>query len=119
MTHLTPGDMDAAQAKGLVWKLVGTIEKNEGRVTISVGPRLLPLSHPLASIRGTTNALTFTTPLRGDVTIIGPGAGRLQTGAAILDDLLAISRRTSAHGQEAFLPEIPSGRRFSKAMSVS
>ncbi len=109
MTHLTPRDLDAAQAKGLVWKLLGTIEKHEGRVTVSVCPRLLPLTHPLASIRGTTNALTFTTPLLGDVTIIGPGAGRLETGAAILDDLLAISRRTSPHGQEALLPDIPKG----------
>src|SRR5205823_1573862 len=106
---LTPRDMEAAQAKGLVWKLLGTIEKYEARVTLSVCPRLLPLTHPLASIRGATNALTFTTPLLGDVTIIGPGAGRLETGAAILDDLLAISRRTSRHGQEAFLPDIPKG----------
>src|SRR2546421_10385934 len=47
MTHLTPRDMDAAQAKGLVWKLLGTIEKYEARVTLSVCPRLLPLTHPL------------------------------------------------------------------------
>ncbi len=103
ITHITPRDIDSAQAKGLVWKLVGTIEKNEGIVTVSVCPRLLPLTHPLASIRGTTNALTFTTHLRGDVTIIGPGAGRLETGSAIISDLLAIYRLTSLHGHVAFL----------------
>jgi len=109
ITHITPRDIDSAQAKGLVWKLVGTIEKNEGIVTVSVCPRLLPLTHPLASIRGTTNALTFTTHLLGDVTIIGPGAGRLETGSAIIDDLLAIYRLTSPHGRDAFIPDIPKG----------
>ncbi len=107
ITHITPRDIDSARAKGLVWKLVGTIEKNEGRVTVSVCPRLLPLTHPLASIRGTTNALTFTTHLLGEVTIIGPGAGRLETGSAILDDLLAIYRLASRDGHDAFIPDIP------------
>ncbi len=103
ITHITSRDIDSARAKGLVWKLVGTIEKNEGRATISVWPRLLPLTHPLASIRDTTNALTFTTHLRGDVTIIGPGAGRLETGAALIADLLTIYRLISQRGHSAFL----------------
>jgi homoserine dehydrogenase len=47
----------------------------------------------LASVRGATNAITFTTDLLGDVTLIGPGAGRLETGYAILCDLMAIHRR--------------------------
>jgi homoserine dehydrogenase len=41
---------------------------------------------------GAQNALTFDLDLLGKVTIQGPGAGRLQTGAAILQDLLAIHR---------------------------
>lgn len=95
MARITPQDIDAARERGLVWKLVGTIEKQEERVKVSVLPQRLPLTHPLALIRGTTNALTFTTQLRGDVTIIGPGAGRIETGSAIIADLLALHRRTS------------------------
>ncbi len=98
IAHITPRDMESAQAKGLVWKLVGTIEKNEGMVTVSICPKLLPLTHPLASIRGTTTALTFTTHLHGDVTIIGSGAGRLAKGSAIIGDLLAMYRLILLHG---------------------
>jgi homoserine dehydrogenase len=39
-----------------------------------------------------TNAITFTTELLGDVTLIGAGAGRMETGYAILEDVLAIQR---------------------------
>jgi homoserine dehydrogenase len=103
ITHITTRDIDSARARGLVWKLVGTIEKNEGIVTVSVCPRLLPLTHPLASISGTTNALIFTTQMRGEVTIIGPGAGRLETGSAIIADLLAIYQLTSPRGSDQSL----------------
>jgi homoserine dehydrogenase len=55
-----------------------------------VQPSRLPLSDPLTGVMGATNAITYTTDLLGDVTLIGAGAGRQQTGFAILADLLAI-----------------------------
>ena len=39
-----------------------------------------------------TNAITFETDLLGKVTVVGPGAGRVETGFSILTDLLAIER---------------------------
>ncbi|HHJ05878.1 MAG TPA: homoserine dehydrogenase, partial [Anaerolineae bacterium] len=59
----------------------------------SVRPTRVPLEHPLASIGGATNAITYTTDLLGDVTLVGPGAGRMETGYALIGDLLAIHRR--------------------------
>ena len=47
----------------------------------------------IAGIMGATNALTFTTDLLGDVTIVGPGAGRIETGFSILTDLIDIHRK--------------------------
>jgi len=41
-------------------------------------------------VGGATNAILFHTKLLGDVTLIGPGAGRMETGYAVLEDLLAI-----------------------------
>jgi len=40
---------------------------------------------------GATNALTFSTDLLGDVTIVGAGAGRAETGFSILTDILSIN----------------------------
>ncbi len=92
ITALTPQDIAAAQAAGERWKLIGAVSANGGRVTASVRPTRLPVSHPLAGVGGATNAILFHTRLLGDVTLIGPGAGRLETGMAVIEDLLAIYR---------------------------
>jgi homoserine dehydrogenase len=49
------------------------------------------LSNPLAAVSGATNAITYSTDLLGDITLVGAGAGRLQTGFGILSDLLEIN----------------------------
>jgi homoserine dehydrogenase len=93
ITRLTPADIQSAQAAGERWKLIASLEKTPaGEILASVRPTRLPQAHPLASVGGATNAITFSTALLGDVTLIGPGAGRLATGYAILSDLLAIYR---------------------------
>ena len=94
ITHLTPEDIASASAQGQRWKLIALVEKSAEGVKASVRPTRLPVSHPLASVSGPTNAATFSTALLGDVTLIGPGAGRLPTGYAILSDLLAIARQS-------------------------
>ena len=85
-------DVREAGEAGERWKLIGTVEATEDGVRGSVGPRRLKAAHPLASVRGATNAITYGTDLLGDVTLIGPGAGRLETGYALISDLLAIHR---------------------------
>jgi len=79
-----------------VWKLVAWVERTSDMVKASVRPIRLPKAHPLAGISGATNAITFVTKLLGEVTIVGPGAGRVETGYAILSDLLEIHHGTAA-----------------------
>lgn len=95
ISNLTVEDVAAAQAAGERWKLIGTVEigDEETAVRASVRPVRLPLTHPLAGVSGATNAITYTTELLGSVTLVGPGAGRLETGYALLADLLAIHLR--------------------------
>ena len=93
ITRLTQADIQDARGRGQRWKLIGTIEKVAGRVNASVRPVALPADHPLANVNGALNAVTYTTELLGDVTIIGAGAGRVQTGYALLNDLLSIHGR--------------------------
>jgi homoserine dehydrogenase len=96
ITGLTVKDIKEAKASGERWKLIGKVEKTAGGVKASVKPQRLPETHPLAQVGGATNAITFTTKLLGDVTLIGPGAGRLETGYALIGDLLAIHRNKLA-----------------------
>lgn len=90
--HITMEDIDNARTQGKRWKLIATVEKTDNGVKASVRPTPLSVDHPLASVNGATNAITFSTKLLGEVTMIGPGAGKMQTGYAILGDLLAIIR---------------------------
>ena len=95
ITRLTADDISSATTAGERWKLIGTVKKTTKGVTATVEPRRIPLSHPLASIAGATNAITYSTELLGDVTLVGPGAGRIETGYALLEDMLAIHRNHS------------------------
>lgn len=92
ITKITQDDIKKAKEQNARWKLIGTVEKKDGKVIGSVAPEMLDLSHPLAGVMGATNALTFTTDLLGDITIVGPGAGKIETGFSILTDILAIHR---------------------------
>jgi homoserine dehydrogenase len=44
-------------------------------------------------VGGVTNAITYETDLLGLVTLVGPGAGRRETGFAILSDLIELAGR--------------------------
>lgn len=92
ITKITLDDIAKAKAENSRWKLIGSVKKDGSKIIASVAPEKLPLSHPLAGVMGATNAMTFTTDLLGDVSIVGPGAGRKETGFSILTDLLKIQR---------------------------
>ena len=90
ISGISIADVEEARTAGQRWKLIGSLEKQAGGIKASVQPVRLPLAHPLANVNGATNAITYTTDLLGEVTLIGPGAGRLATGYAVICDLLGI-----------------------------
>lgn len=94
ISGITADQVKKALAAGKRIKLLGELHRNGGLVEGRVSPRELPGNHPLAGVSGAANALTLTTDNLGDVTIVGPGAGRTETGQALLADILAIARET-------------------------
>jgi homoserine dehydrogenase len=92
ITQITPEDIARAKDEGKRWKLIGSVARKGDGIAASVAPEMVPLTHPLAGIPGATNAITFTTDLLGDVTVVGPGAGKKETGYSILTDLLSLPR---------------------------
>jgi len=92
ITRLTQENIKEASQAGERWKLICSLEEKEGKLCARVAPQRLPLSHPLANVNGATNAIAYDTEIMGKVTLIGPGAGRLETGFALLSDLLAIHK---------------------------
>ncbi len=93
ITKITSEDITKAKSEGFRWKLIAGAEiKDDGSVEAYVRPEKISLDHPLANIMGPINALTYTTKYLGDVTIVGPGAGKAPTGYALLTDILDINR---------------------------
>ncbi|MFH1755438.1 MAG: homoserine dehydrogenase [Candidatus Latescibacterota bacterium] len=92
ITAIKLADIEQAKAEGKRWKLIGKVTRDGKTVRASVKPEKLALTDPLASVGGATNALTFVTDLMGEVTIVGAGAGKIETGFSLLVDLLTIHR---------------------------
>ena len=93
ITDISIDDVKHAREQGQRWKLIGRAEiQKDGSVLASVSPEKLPLSDPLAGVNEAINALTFMTDELGPVTVIGPGAGKRETGFALLIDMINRNR---------------------------
>lgn len=92
ITQITPEQVSSAAQKGNVIKLIAGIDADEAGIHLYVTPREIPASHPLAQVGGAVNAVTVKTDNLGDVTLIGPGAGRRETGQALLSDMIRMGK---------------------------
>ena len=86
-------DIKRAADKNAVIKMTATCDKG-GMV---VAPVEIPRDDPLC-VNGTLNAISFTAEHSGTQTIIGRGAGGMETASAILRDLLHIRQKMSLAG---------------------
>ena len=78
-----------ATKQGRVWRYV----LNASPRKVVVGLRAVPLTHPLAGLRGTDNQIVFTTMRYREhpLVITGPGAGPAVTAAGVLNDILQLT----------------------------
>lgn len=83
-------DLAFAREFDLALKLVGTAEKIGDTVSVRVHPIFLPLTHPLASVDGSYNAVTIESPHVEEITLQGPGAGGVPTASAVLGDVISV-----------------------------
>lgn len=84
-------DLEYAKELGLSLKLLGVAEKLDDGITVRVFPCFLYPGHPLAPIEGPFNAVMVEAPEITEVTMSGPGAGGLQTAAAVLGDVVSVA----------------------------
>jgi len=96
---LSPVDMAFAKEFGYVVKLIGIAERTGGGVSARVHPVMIPTAHPLAAIRGATNAIFIEGPSVGELLFAGPGAGGDPTATAVLGDVIDAARETLAGAQ--------------------
>jgi len=88
---LTADDVKSTSSTGSRWRYVASLDQTDTGWSAAVSPKRLDATHPLASVSGATNAITFDTELLGEVTLVGPGAGRAETAYSVVNDLRRIS----------------------------
>ena len=94
ISNITLTDVKEASSNNERWKLIGSIWKdNKGKIQGSVSPKLIPINDSLYGISGATNALKITSNILGDTTIVGEGAGKIETGFALYNDIISIANR--------------------------
>ena len=90
ITNITKEDIEKAKNQGKTIKLLVDFSLDKGKFKAQVAPTLVDKTEILASIRGVTNAIEFTTDILGKVYVIGPGAGGPETGFAVFSDLIEL-----------------------------
>ncbi|MEY3934300.1 MAG: hypothetical protein RLZZ606_899 [Actinomycetota bacterium] len=105
ITKVTQAQMAAAKRDGYVIKLLAICEKisadaenPEEGISVRVYPALVPLEHPLASVRGAFNAVFVEAEAAGSLMFYGAGAGGIQTASAVMGDLVSAAKRHVAGG---------------------
>ncbi|WP_409199365.1 homoserine dehydrogenase [Methanobrevibacter sp. DSM 116169] len=85
ISQITSEAISLAKKDGYLIKLIGEVSKEE----LKVSPRLVKQGSQY-DLNGTLNMATVKTDLAGDVTVVGKGAGSLETASAILTDLINV-----------------------------
>jgi homoserine dehydrogenase len=100
ISGLTGSDIDFARRMGFVIKLLAVAEQtDDGQIGVRVHPAMVPVDHPLASVRESFNAVFIEGAAVGDLMFYGRGAGGSPTASAILGDLIdaAVNRHKGSH----------------------
>ena len=87
--NVSTDDIKNAAKKNCAVKLIASCNKE-----LIVSPREISLDDPLC-VNGTLNAISFTSEHSGTQTIIGRGAGGIETASSIIRDLLDIRQEIS------------------------
>ena len=90
--HIMAADIGQAKALGYRIRLLGMARLDDGKLFQRVNPYLVPESHPLAHIDGSTNAVVAEGNFSGRLMFQGAGAGEGPTASAVVADLIDIAR---------------------------
>jgi homoserine dehydrogenase len=88
ISGVTAADIAYAQRLGYVVKLLAIVEGGDSTVGVRVHPAMVPLAHPLASVRESYNAVFVEGEAVGNLMFYGRGAGGGPTASALLGDLI-------------------------------
>ncbi len=90
ISFITSEQIRLASEVGLRFKHVAEIEYGPDGLKGSVKPVLVASTHPFYHIEGVDNAINIEGDIVGNITLQGPGAGKLPTASAMIEDLVQV-----------------------------
>ena len=101
ITSISAADIAVARRLGYVIKLLAIAEREAktGELSVRVHPAMVPVTHPLASVREAYNAVFVEGEAVGSLMFYGRGAGGDPTASAVLGDVIdaAVNLKKGTH----------------------
>jgi homoserine dehydrogenase len=102
ITRISAEDIEYAREFGYAIKLLAIGKRDGNTIETRVHPTMIPLDHPLSSVRGSFNAVFLHGSAVDDLMFYGRGAGELPTASAVVSDII-YSSITRPHKYAEFL----------------
>lgn len=94
ISNINKIDIEYGKQFGYVLKLLAIGKIINGKIEARVHPAFIPENHPLASVKGSFNAVHIVGDNVGDIMLYGRGAGDLPTGSAIVSDIVFAAKQS-------------------------
>ncbi|WP_251422251.1 homoserine dehydrogenase [Veillonella agrestimuris] len=104
ITNIDTEDIDFGKEFGYNIKLIGSAKETSKGLSLNVYPAFVLLTHPLASVRGSYNALYIKGNGIDDAMFYGRGAGSLPTGSSVVSDIMEVSKNIAFDATGHFKP---------------
>ncbi len=97
ITDIQAVDVEFAKAIKSKIKLICYAKKEGNNIYACVQPMMVAKENVLSSVSGATNAVRLVNKYSKENILVGPGAGPLETGSAVVSDIIFIARQNSGN----------------------
>ena len=104
ITKIDTEYIDFGKEFGYNIKLIGIAKETNKGLSLNVYPAFVPLTHPLASVRGSYNAIYIKGNGIDDAMFYGRGAGSLPTGSSVVSDIMEVAKNIAFDSTGRFKP---------------
>ena len=104
ITKIDTEDISFGKEFGYNIKLIGIAKESSKGLSLNVYPAFVPLTHPLASVRGSYNAIYIKGNGIDDAMFYGRGAGSLPTGSSVVSDIMEVAQNVAFESTGRFKP---------------
>ena len=104
ITNIDTEDISFGKEFGYNIKLICIAKESSKGLSLNVYPAFVPLTHPLASVRGSYNAIYIKGNGIDDAMFYGRGAGSLPTGSSVVSDIMEVAKNVAFESTGRFKP---------------